>query len=138
MAGQGVPPPPPEIDPVGQLENPKLPFKDPERQRAAVRESMRSARGSAPPAPPGDTLAALADAPLETAADCGRVLGALVRDLLTRDLDPTLRAKTVTYVVQTHLRAIELGDLESELQDLRQLVEDQAAAAEPPLGRWRS
>ena len=131
--------PPPEIDPVGQLENPRLPFKDPEKQRTAVRLAVRKYASGAPPTPPAsNTVAALAELDLETAQGISKALAAIMRELVATEADPFVRARGVAYVAQTALKAIEVGNLETKLQELRQLVEDQAAAAEPPLGRWRS
>ena len=97
---------------------------------------MRGARGALPPTPPSETLAEAATWPLETAQDVCRVLAALVRDLLTREMDAPLRAKTIGYLAQTQLRAIETGKLETELAELREQVERQAETAGNPLKRW--
>lgn len=105
-----------------------MPYKDPNRQREAVRNSMRAARRSAPSLPPSETLAEAATWPLESAQDVCRVLAALTRDLLTRDMDAPLRAKTVAYIAQVQLKAMEVGELEAELAELRTLVEQQAQA----------
>lgn len=112
-----------------------MPYSDPDRQRTAVREAMRSARGSVPAAPPCEPLAAVAEGPLEAPADVVRLLAAAIRDVAGRDIDPVLRCRTIAFACQTLLKGFEVADIDEELRELRELVERQAETAGAG-GRW--
>jgi len=107
-----------------------MPYRDPEKQRAAVRESQRRRRAAGAGKARGHTLPELAELRLETAKDVVALLGGQVRAVIA---DPKLgtveRARTIGYLASCLLRAIETGDLAERLEAL----ESMAATSG---GRW--
>ena len=110
-----------------------MPYSDPARQRTAVREAVRRHRNGLPEAPPACNTA---DLDLTTAAGVTAALAACLRDVLATEADPLFRGRAAAYVAGTLLKSLEVGELETELAELRELVERQAETAGDPLKRW--
>jgi hypothetical protein len=100
-----------------------MPYKDPEKRRAAVRESNRRRRagGEGKPArkPRGGELPALEELRFRTAQDVVRLLNTEVEAVRgDAGLDTVNRARTVGYLAGLLLRAIETGDVEERIRAL--------------------
>jgi hypothetical protein len=97
-----------------------MPYRDPERQRAAKAESARRRR-LARVEPNRGTLAPLLSAELRiaTASDVLRVIESQVAAVLTDEaLGTAERARVVSTLAGVALRAIEAGDLAARLEAL--------------------
>jgi hypothetical protein len=105
-----------------------VPFRDPEKQKAAVRESAARRRASSP----SRTLPALAELQLKTAQDALEIL----RDELGRvrgivASDPTVvmsRARTVSGLLLAWLRGYETAEIAQRLEALETRAQGGRAA----------
>lgn len=101
-----------------------MPYKDPEKRRASVREAVRR-RQAAEPKPRTKPLPALTELQYATARD---VLGLLNGQISAVDGDAeagTLeKARCIGYLASLLLRAIETGDLAERLAALEKLIEE--------------
>jgi hypothetical protein len=104
-----------------------VPYKDPERQRAAKAEQARRTRGTS-----GRTLGPLAagSVRLATARDVLELLDSQVAAVLADDeLGTAERARVIVLLAGTALRAIEAGDLAGRLEALERALSARRAAA---------
>jgi hypothetical protein len=98
-----------------------MPYKDPEKQKAAAREAQRRRRGNA--SSPRHTLPALAELRLETARDVVNLLrNELVLFTMNDDLEPGERLRGVVGACGTLLRAFEQVDVVERLERLEALT----------------
>ena len=105
-----------------------MPYADPDRQREAVRDAVRRHR-RARPAPGGNTsLPGAAGLDLTTVEGLTGAMAAILRDLLTQDMDAAMRARACGYVVQTQLQCLQLGQLADEVRLVREMGEKILAA----------
>lgn len=101
-----------------------MPYKDPEKRRAAVREAVRR-RQTVNPKPRTKPLLALTELQYATARD---VL-ALLNDQIAavdgdNDAGTLEKARCIGYLASLLLRAIETGDLAERLAALEKLVQE--------------
>ena len=119
----------PALHVVGdERENPTMPYKDPEKQRAAVREAQRRRRSA------GKTrchtpLPELAELRFATASDVVRLLNGEVENLLAEEaLAAIERSRAVGYLAGLLLRAIEVGSIEARVEALEKQMAEPTAA----------
>jgi hypothetical protein len=99
-----------------------MPYKDPEKQKAAAREAQRRRRGNAS-SPRHTTPPALAELRLETAKDVVNLLrNELVLFTMNDDLAPGERLRGVVGACGTLLRAFEQVDVVERLERLEALT----------------
>jgi len=103
-----------------------VPYKDPDRQRAAKAEHARRARRGTLSGTFGPLVSGAER--LDTARDVLDVLqGQLAAVLAADDLDTAGRARTVATLCGLALRAIEAGDLAGRLEALERHLGGRAA-----------
>jgi hypothetical protein len=98
-----------------------VPYRDDERRKACVRESVARTRAAARGKPGGkpSTLPSLAALRFKTARDVLRLLNSQVEALLEDEaLDSVTRARALGYMAALLLRAVETGELEDRLTAL--------------------
>lgn len=103
-----------------------MPYKDPEKRRAAVRESCRRHRAGLPrKTRKPDRKPELAELQFRTASDVLALLGGQVRAVLEDEAVGTLeRARAVAYLAATMLRAVDTADLERRLSDIEAALQN--------------
>lgn len=97
-----------------------MPYKDPEKRRAAVRESCRRRRAGEPRKTRiPDRKPELAELQYRTACDIMALLNGQVEAVLDdTGISTTEKARLVTYMAGTMLRAVDTVDLEKRLADI--------------------
>jgi len=99
-----------------------MPYKNPEKQRAAVREAQRRRRAGERKAR-RETLPELAELRYQTARDVLELLSSQVQAVESdADLGTVERARCIGYLAGLLLRAVEQGDLEDRLAQLEETV----------------
>jgi len=98
-----------------------MPYADPEKRRASVREAVRrhrqARRGRKPKSKPA--LPELEELRFETARDVVRLLSGQVAAVLAEEeVRTTEKARVIGYLAGVLLRAVELGDLSERIAAL--------------------
>jgi hypothetical protein len=108
-----------------------MPYRDPDRQRAAQREHARRRRAVEPDR---RTLGPLVDGDLrlQTASDVLAVLAGQVEAVLAdEELATTDRARTIATLAGVSLRAIEAADLAGRVEAIEAVLSERRKAARP-------
>ena len=93
-----------------------MPYADPEKQRAAARESARRRRAGLA----GEKKRRTARMRLATAADVQRMLGQAANDIRALDCDPIARGRSLAYIAGVILKCLEVGELEARVAALEE------------------
>lgn len=105
-----------------------MPYRNPDEQRAAKRESARRKRGVC--GTTRRTLPSLKALRVRTAADCLDVLNDTLNEVRgEQDMKVVERARLVVYIVSAAIRCIEVSDLADRLEQLEAQAEKLRSAA---------
>ena len=91
-----------------------MPYRDPEKQREANRESARRRRAGLT----AEKKRKTARMRLKTAADVQRMLGQAANDIRALDCDPIARGRSLAYIAGVILKCLEVGEFEERLAEL--------------------
>lgn len=97
-----------------------MPYKDPEKQRQACKESARRHRTRCATEKKRKTKARR----IKTADDVRRVLVEAVNAVREIKADPIVKGRAVGYLCGVILKALEVGDLEERIVRLEQSIEE--------------
>lgn len=105
-----------------------MPYKDPERQKSYKREWMRMKRAGESGTPCGTPLPL--PFRLKTAQDVLNLLEGLVNAVREdREAKTLEKARTIAYLAQIMLRAIETANLEARIEALEQALNKREVAS---------
>ena len=101
-----------------------MPYKDPEKRRSYNRDYQRLRRAGQPTGSRGIEVIHPSNLEqIETARGLLRVLGGLIGDVLTTEQgDVFMRSRTAGYLISIGLRAVEVADLESRIDNLENKI----------------
>ena len=106
-----------------------MPYRDPEKRRASVRESVRRNRAGVSGKPMRKPLPDLEELRFKTARDVLGLLNVQVDAVLDDEgLGSIERARTIAYLAGLLLRAVEASDLTARLEALEAALKLRSAA----------